>query len=31
MPTWKGMRDEDLSALADYIKTFSPRWQETDA
>jgi mono/diheme cytochrome c family protein len=28
MPTWKGMRDEDLSALADYIKTFSPRWQE---
>jgi mono/diheme cytochrome c family protein len=31
MPTWKGMRDEDLSALADYIKTFSPRWQEADA
>jgi mono/diheme cytochrome c family protein len=30
MPTWKGMRDEDLSALADYIKTFSPRWQEAD-
>jgi mono/diheme cytochrome c family protein len=26
MPTWKGMRDEDLSALGDYIKTFSPRW-----
>jgi mono/diheme cytochrome c family protein len=31
MPTWKGMRDEDLSALADYIKTFSPRWQEAEA
>jgi mono/diheme cytochrome c family protein len=31
MPTWKGMREEDLSALADYIKTFSPRWQEVDA
>ncbi|HVH97462.1 MAG TPA: cytochrome c [Enhygromyxa sp.] len=28
MPMWKGMRDDDLSALADYIKTFSPRWQE---
>lgn len=28
MPPWKGMRPEDLSALADYIKTFSPRWQE---
>jgi mono/diheme cytochrome c family protein len=28
MPTWKGMREEDLSALADYIKTFSSRWQE---
>jgi mono/diheme cytochrome c family protein len=27
MPTWKGMREEDLGALADYIKTFSPRWQ----
>lgn len=26
MPAWKGMRSEDLSALADYIKTFSPRW-----
>lgn len=31
MPPWKGMRDEDLSALADYLKTFSPRWQEADA
>lgn len=31
MPTWKGMRDEDLSALADYIKTFSPRWSEPSA
>ncbi len=30
MPPWRGMRDEDLSALADYIKTFSPRW-EADA
>lgn len=27
MPPWKGMRDEDLSAVADYIKTFSERWQ----
>lgn len=27
MPTWSGMRDEDLSALANYIKTFSPRWK----
>jgi mono/diheme cytochrome c family protein len=27
MPPWKGMREEDLSALADFIKTFSPRWQ----
>ncbi|KIG15017.1 cytochrome c class I [Enhygromyxa salina] len=26
MPPWKGMRVEDLSALANYIKTFSPRW-----
>lgn len=26
MPSWKGMRSEDLSALADYIKTFSPQW-----
>jgi mono/diheme cytochrome c family protein len=31
MPTWKGMREQDLSALADYLKTFSPRWQEADA
>lgn len=28
MPTWKGMREEDLSALAHYVETFSPRWQE---
>lgn len=28
MPPWTGMREDDLSALADYIKTFSPRWQE---
>ncbi len=27
MPAWQGMRDDDLSALADYIKTFSPRWK----
>jgi mono/diheme cytochrome c family protein len=28
MPPWTGMREEDLSALADYIKTFSPAWKE---
>jgi len=28
MPPWTGMREEDLSALADYIKTFSPVWKE---
>lgn len=28
MPPWTGMREEDLSALADYIKTFSPAWRE---
>ncbi len=28
MPPWKGMNEDDLSALADYIKTFSVRWQE---
>lgn len=27
MPPWSGMREQDLSALADYIKTFSPRWR----
>lgn len=27
MPGWKGLRDEDLSALAFYIKTFSARWR----
>ena len=26
MPSWR-MREQDLSALADYIKTFSPRWK----
>jgi mono/diheme cytochrome c family protein len=31
MPSWKGMRSEDLSALADYIKTFSPRWSPASA
>jgi mono/diheme cytochrome c family protein len=28
MPPWTGMREEDLSALADYIKTFSPAWRD---
>ena len=28
MPPWKGLREEDLSALAFYIKTFSPRWRD---
>jgi mono/diheme cytochrome c family protein len=28
MPPWTGMREEDLSALAYYIKTFSPAWKE---
>jgi mono/diheme cytochrome c family protein len=28
MPAWTGMREEDLSALADYVKTFSPAWRE---
>ena len=28
MPPWTGLRDEDLSALAFYIKTFSSRWSE---
>jgi mono/diheme cytochrome c family protein len=31
MPPWTGMREDDLSALADYIKTFSPRWKEGGA
>jgi len=31
MPSWKGMREDDLVALADYIKTFSPRWKDADA
>jgi mono/diheme cytochrome c family protein len=31
MPSWKGMRSEDLSALADYIKSFSPRWAPPSA
>jgi len=30
MPPW-AMRDEDLGALADYIKTFSPRWKESES
>lgn len=29
MPPWTGMREDDLSALADYIKTFSTRWKES--
>lgn len=28
MPGWEGLRTEDLDALADYVKTFSPRWRE---
>lgn len=28
MPPWTGMREDDLDALANYIKTFSPRWRE---
>lgn len=31
MPPWTGMREDDLSALADYIKTFSPAWREVEA
>lgn len=31
MPPWKGMRDDDLSALANYIKTFSPRFSKPSA
>lgn len=31
MPPWTGMREEDLSALADYIKTFSPAWKGAPA
>ncbi|MFV8753065.1 c-type cytochrome [Nannocystaceae bacterium ST9] len=27
MPPWKGMNEGDLAALADFIKTFSPRWR----
>lgn len=27
MPGWAGLRDEDLDALAHYLKTFSPRWR----
>lgn len=26
MPAWPGLTDADLSALVQYIKTFSPRW-----
>ena len=28
MPAWKGLRDEDLDALARYVESFSPRWSE---
>lgn len=31
MPAWNGLRDEDLDALAHFIKTFSPRWSEARA
>jgi mono/diheme cytochrome c family protein len=27
MPGWVGLRSEDLDALANYLKTFSPRWR----
>lgn len=27
MPGWAGLRDDDLDALAHYLKTFSPRWR----
>jgi mono/diheme cytochrome c family protein len=27
MPGWKGLREEDLDAVAHYLKTFSPRWR----
>ena len=28
MPAWKGLRPEDLDAVAHYVKTFSPRWRD---
>lgn len=31
MPAWVGLRDEDVTALVSYIKTFSPRWQTAPA
>lgn len=31
MPAWKGLRDEDLEALARYVETLSPRWSEAAA
>ena len=31
MPSWRGLRQEDLDAVAHYLKTFSPRWQSPDA
>jgi mono/diheme cytochrome c family protein len=28
MPAWPGLSAEDLHAVVQYIKTFSPRWRE---
>jgi mono/diheme cytochrome c family protein len=28
MPTWKGLNPEDVSAVAHFLKTFSPKWSE---
>ncbi len=27
MPAWRGFQADDIQAVADYIKTFSPRWR----
>ncbi len=31
MPAWNGLPEQDLDALAHFIKTFSPRWSEPGA
>ncbi|MGB1016289.1 MAG: c-type cytochrome [Nannocystaceae bacterium] len=31
MPSWRGLQVDDIQALADYIKTFSPRWRASKA
>lgn len=28
MPGWPGLSDEDMHALVQFLKTFSPRWKE---